>query len=77
MNAYSSDVVIPNMDTPGWQHSVDAATRSALTSVATPNVGVLAISSGSTCSNVDLYGIKRIVLPQKEYKEELEEEKAQ
>jgi mediator of RNA polymerase II transcription subunit 13 len=46
--------------------------------VATPNVGGASAngSGGSTCSNgADLYGIKKIVLPQKEYEEELGAEK--
>ena len=81
LKAYSPYVAIPSVDTPGWPHSAGPATRSAppascaTTSVATPNVGVSANSSGSTCSNADLYGIKKIVLPQKEYEEELKEEK--
>ena len=73
-------MAIPSVDTPGWPHSAGPANRSAppascaTTSVATPNVGVSANCNSSTCSTVDLYGIKKIVLPQKEYEEELKEE---
>lgn len=79
--AYSPYVAIPSVDTPGWPHSAGPATRSAppasctTTSVATPNaVGISANCGGSTCSTADLYGIKKILLPQKEYEQELKDE---
>lgn len=39
----------------------------------TPNVGGGANGGGSTCSTADLFGIKKIVLPQKDYEDELKE----
>lgn len=77
-------MAIPSVDTPGWPHSAGpAAPRSSggppapATSVATPNNHHTPSGGGcggSGSGGPDLYGIKKIVLPQKEYEEELKDE---
>ncbi|EFX71474.1 hypothetical protein DAPPUDRAFT_60138 [Daphnia pulex] len=77
--AYSPYVALPSPRSSAGQQP---ASCGPATSVAptTPNVGSgggcsgeRANGGGSTCSTADLYGIKKIVLPQKEYEEELKE----
>lgn len=88
-SAYSPYVALPSVDTPGWPHSAGGGGNSCHATQprssgaqqpascgppmapTTPNVS--AGGNGSTCSAVDLFGIKKIRLPQKEYEEELKD----
>ena len=72
-------MAIPSVDTPGWPHSTGPAPRpappcnSAPTSVAPPTLTTSSSAGGSGNGN-DPTGIRGIVLPLKEYEEELKEE---
>ena len=82
MQAYSPYVPIPSVDTPGWPHSAGpAAARTTAPSSSTSSSSA-ASSTGVTSttatfsSTMEMYGMKRIPLPLKEYEQELKNEEA-
>ena len=92
MQAYSPYVPIPSVDTPGWPHSAGpAAARttapSSSTSSSSSNGNSNSSSSAASSAGVtsttatfsstmEMYGMKRIPLPLKEYEQELKNEEA-